>query len=129
MNNWVYEPYLHILNPATIVPSPHRQVFGKSLSAVLGNSPSCLDLLKIQVGGVVVFLSSNGERPSLWLEVLGFIPEGRPGNPLQFLAWRIAWTEEPGGLQPTGSQRARHGCSDAAHVKHGCSDAAHVKHG
>ena len=24
------------------------------------------------------------------------------------LAWRIPWTEEPGGLQCTGSQRARH---------------------
>ena len=24
------------------------------------------------------------------------------------LAWRILWTEEPGGLQPIGSQRARH---------------------
>ena len=25
-----------------------------------------------------------------------------------FLAWRIAWTEEPGGLQSMGSQRVRH---------------------
>ena len=24
------------------------------------------------------------------------------------LAWRIPWTEEPGGLQPIGSQRVRH---------------------
>ena len=24
------------------------------------------------------------------------------------LAWKIAWTEEPGRLQPTGSQRVRH---------------------
>ena len=24
------------------------------------------------------------------------------------LAWRIPWTEEPGRLQPTGSQRVRH---------------------
>ena len=24
------------------------------------------------------------------------------------LAWRISWTEEPGGLQSTGSQRVRH---------------------
>ena len=24
------------------------------------------------------------------------------------LAWKIPWTEEPGGLQSTGSQRARH---------------------
>ena len=24
------------------------------------------------------------------------------------LAWRIPWIEEPGGLQPMGSQRVRH---------------------
>ena len=24
------------------------------------------------------------------------------------LTWKIPWTEEPGGLQPTGSQRVRH---------------------
>ena len=24
------------------------------------------------------------------------------------LAWTISWTEEPGGLQSTGSQRVRH---------------------
>ena len=27
------------------------------------------------------------------------------------LAWRIPWTEEPGGLQPLGSQKARHDCT------------------
>ena len=26
----------------------------------------------------------------------------------RILAWEIPWTEEPGGLQPMGSQRARH---------------------
>ena len=30
------------------------------------------------------------------------------GNPLSILAWRIPWTEEPGGLQFMGSQRVRH---------------------
>ena len=25
------------------------------------------------------------------------------------IAWRIPWTEEPGGLQTTGSQRVEHG--------------------
>ena len=30
------------------------------------------------------------------------------GNPLHILAWEIPWTEEPGGLQPTGSQRVGH---------------------
>ena len=28
------------------------------------------------------------------------------------LAWRIPWTEEPGGLQSTGSQRVRHDWSN-----------------
>jgi len=26
------------------------------------------------------------------------------------LAWRILWTEDPGGLQSMGSQRVRHNC-------------------
>ena len=30
------------------------------------------------------------------------------GNPLQFLAWRIPWTEEPGGLKFMGWQRVGH---------------------
>ena len=30
------------------------------------------------------------------------------------LAWRIPWTEEPGGLQSMGSQRVRHDWSDLA---------------
>ena len=27
-----------------------------------------------------------------------------------FLAWRVLWTEEPGGLQSMGLQRDRHNC-------------------
>ena len=27
------------------------------------------------------------------------------------LAWRIPWTEEPGGLQSMGSQRVEHNCA------------------
>ena len=30
------------------------------------------------------------------------------GMATQTLAWRIPWTEEPGGLQSTGSQRVGH---------------------
>ena len=43
---------------------------------------------------------SDGEE-STWS---GRYPGGRHGNPLQYLAWRILWTEEPGGLQSMGSQ-------------------------
>ena len=30
------------------------------------------------------------------------------------LAWKIAWIEEPGGLQSMGSHRVRHNCCDLA---------------
>ena len=33
------------------------------------------------------------------------------------LAWRILWTEEPGGLQLTGSQRVGHNQRDSAQTQ------------
>ena len=39
---------------------------------------------------------------------LGRSPGGGNGNPLQILAWKIPWMEEPGRLQSMGSQRVRH---------------------
>ena len=38
----------------------------------------------------------------------GRSPGGGNGNPLQILAWKIPWTEEPGRLQLMGLQRAGH---------------------
>ena len=35
------------------------------------------------------------------------LKEGRATNS-SILAWRIPWTEEPGGLQSIGSHRVRH---------------------
>ena len=35
-------------------------------------------------------------------------PRGGHGNPFQYLAWRIPWTEEPGGLWSMGSRRVEH---------------------
>ena len=34
------------------------------------------------------------------------------------LAWRVPWTEEPGGLQSMGSQRVGHDCSNLARHTH-----------
>ena len=43
-------------------------------------------------------------------------------QPPSILAWRISWTEEPGRLQSTGSQRVRHDWSDLAqHMWQTCS--------
>ena len=39
---------------------------------------------------------------------LGRSPGEGNGNPLQYSCWEIPWTEEPGRLQFTGSQRVRH---------------------
>ena len=38
----------------------------------------------------------------------GKFPGGGMATHSSTLAWRIPWTEEPGGLQPIWSQRVRH---------------------
>ena len=38
------------------------------------------------------------------------------------LAWRIPWTEEPGGLQSMGSQRVRHNLSTKPHCLYEVTD-------
>ena len=45
------------------------------------------------------------------------LEEGMATRP-SILAWRIPWTEEPGGIQSMGSQRARHDWSDLVHTNH-----------
>ena len=48
--------------------------------------------------------------PETWFQSLGqedLLEEGMATHS-NILAWRISWTEEPGGLQPIGSQRVRH---------------------
>ena len=46
-----------------------------------------------------------------WVQSLGqedSLEEGMATHS-SILAWRIPWTEEPGGLESIGSQRVRHG--------------------
>ena len=53
-----------------------------------------------------------------WVRYLGWedpLEEGMTTYPT-ILAWRIPWTEEPGGLQSMGLQRVRHNWSDLAWV-------------
>ena len=49
----------------------------------------------------------NAGDPGL-IPGLGRSPGEGNDNPLVILAWRIPWTEEPGGLQSMGSQRVGH---------------------
>ena len=48
-------------------------------------------------------LASAGDtRAVVLIPGWGRSPGEGNGNPLPLLAWRIAWTEEPDGPQPTG---------------------------
>ena len=61
-------------------------------------------------GGLVVknLTANTGDvkrnRLDLWLDPL---EKGMAAH-YTILAWRIPWTEEPGGLQSSGSQRVKH---------------------
>ena len=55
-------------------------------------------------------LPAMQETQETWVQSLGWedpLEEGMATDS-SILAWRIPWTEEPGGLQPKGSQRVRH---------------------
>ena len=61
-----------------------------------------------------IFGGSDSKESTCNAEDPGSIPGSgislreRNGNPLQILACRIPWREEPGGLQSMGSQRVGH---------------------
>ena len=50
------------------------------------------------------------EKQELWVQSLGWEDalEEEMATHSSILAWRIPWTEEPGGLQSVGLQRVRH---------------------
>ena len=69
----------------------------KNLSDILGSS-------------VVKDLSANAETQKMWVQSLGQEDplEEEVATHSSILAWEIPWTEDPGGLRPTGSQRVGH---------------------
>ena len=52
--------------------------------------------------------SAGDMRDSGSISGSGRSPEEGCGNPFSILAWRIPWTEEPGGLRSMGLERVRH---------------------
>jgi len=54
--------------------------------------------------------SDNKESTCLvetWIQPLGWDNSLEEDMGIHILAWRIPWTEEPGGLQSMGSQRSQ----------------------
>ena len=76
-----------------------------------------LDIRASLVAQIVEFTCNEGDPSSV--PGLGRFPGEGNGNPLQYLAWKILWTEEPGGLQSIGSQRVRHNLV----TEHACTPA------
>ena len=65
-------------------------------------------------GSVVKNLPAMQEPQEAQVQSLGLedpLEEGMATHS-SILAWRIPWTEEPGGLQSTGSQRVGQDCRD-----------------
>ena len=73
----------------------------------------CLDMFSIQLMNVSLmgFPGGSEVKPSAFKDRdPGSIPgrKWHPASHSSILAWRIPWTEEPGGLQSMGSQRVGH---------------------
>ena len=59
--------------------------------------------------------NSGDIRDESLIPGLGISPGGGHGNLLQFLAWKIPWTEEPGRLQSIGLLGVGHDYSTCLH--------------
>ena len=59
-------------------------------------------------GGSVGKNSPDNEGDTGLIPGLGRSPGEGNATHSSILAWRVPWTEEPGGLQSTGSQRVGH---------------------
>ena len=72
-----------------------------------------LKLLRLDFGASLVAqrIKHLPAMQETWVQSLGWEDplEKEMATHSSILAWRIPWTEEPGGLQSTGLQRVGHG--------------------
>ena len=71
-------------------------------------------LLVIWASLVVQTVKNLPAMQETWVQSLGWEDPLEKGKATHssILAWRVPWTEEPGGLQSMGLQRVRHRLSD-----------------
>ena len=82
-------------------------VTGMSFYKCSGREQAKPNLQDVSISSLISSVWERVEIPRICTELHCLYGEGN-GNPLQYFAWRIPWTEEPGGLQSTGSQRVSH---------------------
>ena len=66
--------------------------------------------------GTCLLMQETRETPALSSRQEDLLEQGRATRS-SILACRIPWTEEPGGLQPVGSQRVGHDRRSLAHLQ------------
>ena len=75
----------------------------------LGSSVHSILQIRI-LGSVAMPFSRGSSQPRTWVSSLGWEDplEKEMATRSSTLAWKIPWTEEPGGLQSMGLQRVGH---------------------
>ena len=98
LSQWVYLflSVLLVFNLSIILNRIRRNL------GIIGSCNSKVALVEKNPSANVGDIRDTGSTPSS-----GRSPGGGYGNLLYILAWRIPWTEEPGGLPSIASQRAR----------------------
>ena len=74
-------------------------------NVIAGKAEFTFAVLAFPVSSVV---KNQPAMQEMWVQSLGWkdpLEEGKATHS-SILAWRIPWTEEPGGLQPMGSQQS-----------------------
>ena len=68
--------------------------------------------------GIICLVKHVPAIQETWVQSLGWEDplEKEVATHYSILAWRIPWTEEPGGLQSMGSQRVRHDWATNTHT-------------
>ena len=84
-----------------------RKLLGRgSLGLSIDRSLFLKNYLSHQASQVALVVKSLPAMQETWVQSLGWedpLEEGMATHS-SILSWRIPWTEEPGGLQPMGSQ-------------------------
>ena len=88
--------------------STHVTMYGKITDTEILEIISVLNILRASL--VAQRLKRLPTMRETWVRSLGWEDplEKEMAIHSSILAWRIPWTEEPGGLQSTGSQRVGH---------------------
>ena len=85
-----------------------QQIYILYIISFLNNGKSSCTRGRVFLGGSIVYNPLANAGDASLIHRLGRSPAEGNGNPLQYSCLENPWTEEPGGLQSTVSQRIRH---------------------